>query len=74
MTAENNEASVRAAIDDYHQALITVLKSKNPQPVEDLSVIGEKAANLLWQYNRFIAATHAHGQNPLLQPKKLLGP
>jgi hypothetical protein len=65
MTAEN-EASVRTAIDDYHQALITVLKSNNPRPVEDLSVIGEKAANLLWQYNRFIAATQAHGANPLL--------
>lgn len=64
MTTED-EASVRAAIDDYHRALITVLK--NPQPVEHLSDIGEKAANLLWQYNRFVAATQARGPNPLLQ-------
>jgi hypothetical protein len=73
MTTESNEASVRAAIDDYHQTLITVLKSNNPQPVEDLSVMGEKAANLLWQYNRFIAATQAHGPNHLVlawPPKK----
>jgi hypothetical protein len=34
---------------------------------KELSDIGEKAANLLWQYNRFIAATQAHGANPLVQ-------
>jgi hypothetical protein len=76
MTTESNETSVRAAIDDYHKALITALKSKDPQPVEELSDIGEKAANLLWQYNRFIAATHAHGANPMIlaSPPKNLPP
>jgi hypothetical protein len=65
MTAED-VASVRVAIDDYHRALITALKSKDPHPVEHLSDIGEKAANLLWQYNRLTAAIHTNAKNPLL--------
>jgi hypothetical protein len=62
MTAEI-EASVRAAITEYHQALIKVLKPKDPPIVEDLSAIGEKAANLLWNYQRFIAATQGTAIN-----------
>jgi hypothetical protein len=59
MTAEI-EASARAAIIEYHQALFKMLKSKDPQTVEDLSDIGQKAANMLWNYQRFIAATQGN--------------
>jgi hypothetical protein len=60
MTAEI-DASARTAITQYHQALIKVLKTKNPEAIEDLSDIGEKAANMMWQMQRALAA---HGKAP----------